>query len=229
MDKPVIKLAVLSTDHEDMEGYEASLRTLFEQTVSEIPHFTWGIENPKPTVRQSHHNGFGNDFEPGEKGATSMHLMFPKRLEREVSLFQELFTNTYMNRDYQDSERRKTFTLALFEVVPAGKNSFTLGRIKLLTNVGFTQIGVGFGKYGGQESPYPRTRYHDVPEDWKATPGQPIIGRNDSDEEGESSFTIVGRELIANKKARDRVADIAQAYVVSISAAEPKAKAPAKK
>lgn len=227
MDKPTVHLALLSTDHEDMEGYTASLRTLFEQTVTRIGHFHWGVDNPKPTVRHQSHNGFHGDYEPGDKGAINIHMDFPRIAEREVSLFQELFTNTVLNREYTDPDAKKTFTLALFEVVPTGKSSFTLGRIKLVTNVCFPVVGVGFGKFGEDFQHRHRSFGTDVPVDWKAIPEQPAIIHES--EEGTTSLTISGIELIANAKARAKVNELAQAIVQNLSATEPKAKAVAKK
>lgn len=227
MDKPVVHLALLSTDHEDMEGYTASLRTLFEKTITRIGHFHWGVDNPKPTVRHQTHNGFHGDYEPGDKGAINIHMDFPRSMEREVSLFQELFTNTVLNREYGDQDANKTFTLALFEVVPAGKNSFTLGRIKLITNVCFPVVGVGFGKLGEDFKHRHRAFGAEVPVDWKSIPEQPVIIHEA--EEGNSSVTISGIELIANAKARAKIADLAQVIVQNLSGTEPKAKAVAKK
>jgi hypothetical protein len=225
MDKPVVRLALLSTDHEDMEGYEASLRTLFEQTVTRIGHFSWEIDNPRLLVN----HGGRDHYDDGDKHAVMMHVQIPKRMERDVSLFQELFVNTYANREFADPDINKTFTLALFEVVPVGKQSYTLGRVKLITNVTFARIGIGSGTYGGQDTVMPLARYHDIPVDWKSIPERPAYIPPLADEEGTSTFTISGRELIANAKARQRLSDMAHAMVQTISAAEPKAKAPAKK
>lgn len=218
--QPEIRLALLSTDHEDMEGYEKALRTLFEENVVSIGHFNWGVGHPQPLVALRDYDG--HEYNGRDKNACTLHLRVPGNMASSVSVFQEQLTNTTLRRDQFDQDKRKSFTLALYELIPNGE-AFDIGRIKVITQCFFPEVGIGGGHVPEPRIEMERERFHDQPEQWKVkTTRGPNLTRF---EEGSVHFHVGGRELIANDKARQAVYDHAHA---DFSVA-PKKKAVAKK
>lgn len=218
--QPEIRLALLSTDHEDMEGYEKALRTLFEENVVSIGHFNWGVGHPDPPVSLRDYDG--HEYNGRDKNAFTMHLRVPESMASTVSVFQEQLTNTTLRRDRFDQDKRKSFTLALYELIPNGE-AFDLGRIKVVTQCFFPEVGIGHGHVPEPRIELERERFHDQPEQWKvkATKGSALPRV----EGGSVFFNVGGRELIANDKARQAVLDHAYADF----SVTPKKKAAAKK
>lgn len=216
-----IRLVLLSTDHEDMEGYEKALRTLFEENVVGIGHFDWGVKHPNPPINMGRDEGF--EFNNRDKHSTVLHLRIPATLASTVSVFQEQLTNTTLRRDQFDQDKRKSFTLALYELIPAIDTEFTIGRIKVITNCFFPEIGIGRGHVPEPRVTLERERFHDQEEQWKVKPTKRSISEEAL--EGSIHFAIAGRELIANDKAREAAYNHAYADF----SVTPKKKAVAKK
>jgi len=198
-----VRLMVLSTDHEDMEGYEKALRTLFEENVVSINYFDWAVKHPRPPVDlgRDGRREFGESNR--DPNAFTVRLGIPATMAANLSVFQEQLTNTTLRRDQFDQDKRKSFTLALYEVIPDDSVAeLSIGRIKVISNCFFPEIGIGFGQVQEPRLEVERERHHDQPSQWKT---KPVKSSGPVAEEGRTHFEVAGRELIANDKAREAV------------------------
>lgn len=196
--KSEVRIALLSVDHEDVEGYQAALKTVFEQHVVAVDGFAWGNHAEDPSGRFRRH----------EDEQLTMHV--PDSTAIAVSMFMEQVMNVITGRPRNDRESRKTFTIALYEVVPAGKASSTIGRVKLMDQVRFDSTAVGRGILAHPEA----TRSYEFD--------------RLQDEEGKETYShlnISGRGLIANEKTRSFLAQHAGTSVAkAVKSAAPVAK-----
>jgi hypothetical protein len=182
-----VRIALLSVDHEDLEGYTKALKNVFEEHVISAERFEWGAPVLQPG-ESDRYRRISHDEDDHQ-----LRLRIPESAAVAVSMFMEQVSNTISGRDDSDRDRRKTWTLALYEVVPAGKASATIGRIKLMDGVSFTRSAVGFGQI---LHPLASSR-------WELDHGQ--------DEQGKfASLTINGCSLVPNEKTRSALAEHAR-------------------
>lgn len=188
-----VRIALLSVDHEDMEGYTSGLRALLEEHVVSVTDFEWGAVNER-------HAGRRNFREDGPEELT---LYIPDALTVTVSMFMEQMINTANNRGYEDRDQYKTWTFALYEVTDG-----TVGRIKLLDQCHFTRSGLGRGKLGeGRNIGYPRYAGAQLNTDPSFGDAGSLPGRiQPMDTVKFQSLDLIGRELTANQKTRDELA-----------------------
>ena len=175
--KSDVRIALLSVDHEDIEGYTGALKSVFEQHVVAIDSFNWGNRPAEGTPRFRHH----------EDEELTLHV--PDTAAVAVSMFMEQVMNVITGRPNNDRESRKTFTLAVYEVVPSGKSGVAIGRVKLIDQTVFQTGAVGRGMMAHPEaSPqYELNRMREIEEEGKAT---------------YSYLNVRGRGLLANEKTR---------------------------
>ena len=198
-----VRLMVLSTDHEDMEGYEKALRTLFEENVVSINYFDWAVKHPRPPVELGRENRREFGESNRDPNAFTVRLGVPATMAATLSVFQEQLTNTTLRRDQFDQDKRKSFTLALYEVIPDNSVAeLSIGRIKVISNCFFPEIGIGFGQVREPQPAVERERQHGQQSEWKTKPAK---SDRPAAEEGRTHFEVGGRELIANDKAREAV------------------------
>lgn len=177
--KPEVRIALLSVDHEDIEGYQGALKGVFEQYVVAVDSFNWGNRAPGMHSRFRHHD---DDEE------LTMYVADKDGIA--VSMFMEQIMNVITGRPNNDRESRKTFTIAMYEVVPACKGSSVIGRIKLIDQIQFETSAVGRGMMIHPE----------------ASPRYELNMLADAEEAGKETYShlnIRGRGLIANSKTRE--------------------------
>lgn len=177
-----VRIALLSVDHEDLEGYSKALKNVFEEHVIAAERFDWG----SPVERPGESNRFRLHRHHEDRELT---LRIPDTAAVAVSMFMEQISNTISGRDSADRNGRKTWTLALYEVTPEA----TIGRIKLLDGVSFARSAVG---QGAILHPLASNR-------WELEQGQ--------DEQGKfASLDIYGSGLVPNEKTRAALAEHAK-------------------
>lgn len=188
-----VRIALLSVDHEDMEGYTSGLRALLEEHVVSVTDFEWGAVNER-------HAGRRNFREDGPEELT---LYIPDALTVTVSMFMEQMINTANNRGYEDRDQYKTWTLALYEVTDG-----TVGRVKLLDQCHFTRSGLGRGKLGeGRNIGYARPAGGPLNTEPTFGNAGSLAGRaNLINTVKFQSLDLIGRELTANEKTRVELA-----------------------